>query len=79
MISYKTTTLESNVKTNKIVSTKWTFHKDWSFASNYFIFSEILFQFKNFYNELAYVPTTQMPIFVLFERDGVSFDGSLSL
>ena len=28
-------------------STKWTYHKDRSFASNYFIISKVLFQFKN--------------------------------
>ena len=28
-------------------STKWTYHKELSFASNYFIFLKILFQFKN--------------------------------
>ena len=38
---------EANVKTNRMVSTKWIFHKERSFASNYFIFLKILFQFKN--------------------------------
>ena len=38
--SYKTAIPEANVKTNKIVSTKWTYHKEKSFASNYFIFLE---------------------------------------
>ena len=28
---------EVNVKTNKMVTTKWTYHKEWSFAGNYFI------------------------------------------
>ena len=37
---------EANVKTNKMVSTKWTYHKE-RFASNYFIFLKILFQFIN--------------------------------
>ena len=44
---YKTTILEANVKRNRIVSAKWTYHKERSFASNYFIFLKILFQFKN--------------------------------
>ena len=43
----KTTISEANVKTNRIVSTKWTYHRDRSFASNYFMFLKILFQFKN--------------------------------
>ena len=44
---YKTVILENNVKTNRMVSTKWTFHKEQSFTSNYFIFLKIFFQFKN--------------------------------
>ena len=34
-------------KTNRMVSTKQTFHKERSFASNRFVFSKFLFQFKN--------------------------------
>ena len=45
-LSYKTTLSKANVKTNRLDSTKWTYHKERSFASNYFIFSKILFQFK---------------------------------
>ena len=45
--SYKTAISEINVKTNKMVITKWTYHKERSFASNCFIFLNILFQFKN--------------------------------
>ena len=41
---YKTAPLEANVKTNGMGSAKWTYHKDWSFAS---IFLKVLFQFKN--------------------------------
>ena len=44
---YKNAISEANVKTNRMVSTKWTYHKERSFASNYFIFLKILFQFKN--------------------------------
>ena len=29
---------EVNVKTNRIVSTKWTYHKKRSFTNNYFFF-----------------------------------------
>ena len=35
---YKTATPEANVKTNWMVSAEWTYHKEQSFASNYFIF-----------------------------------------
>ena len=44
---YKTTMSEANVKTNRIASTKWTYHKERGFASNSFIFLKVLFQFKN--------------------------------
>ena len=37
---YKTDSSEANVKTNKMMSTKWTYHKERSFASNL-----VLFQF----------------------------------
>ena len=44
---YNTAILEANVKTNKMVSTKWTYHKERSFTSNYLTLLKILFQFKN--------------------------------
>ena len=47
IFQYKTVQSEANVKTNRMGSTRWIYHKEWSFDSNYFIFSEILFQFKN--------------------------------
>ena len=42
---FKTALSEANVKTNRIANTKWTYHKEWSFTSNYLIFFENLFQF----------------------------------
>ena len=44
---YKTAVSEANVKTNRMVTTKWAYHRERSFTSNYFIFLKILFQFKN--------------------------------
>ena len=44
---YKSVIPEANVKTNRMVTTKWTDHKEQSFSSNYFIFLKILFQFVN--------------------------------
>ena len=41
----KTALSEANVKTNGMATTKWIYHKDWSFASDYFISLENLFQF----------------------------------
>ena len=40
---YKTDILEANVKTNRMMSTKWTYRKEWSFPSNYLIFFENFF------------------------------------
>ena len=37
---YKTALSEASVKTNRMGSTKLTYHKEWSFASNYSIFFE---------------------------------------
>ena len=42
---FKTALSEALVKTNKMATLKWTDHKEWSFASNYLIFLENLFQF----------------------------------
>ena len=41
--SYKTVISEVIVKTNRMVSTKWTYYRKWSLVSNYLF----LFQFKN--------------------------------
>ena len=41
--SYKAAISETNVKTNRMVTAKWTYHKERSFARNYFIFLKILF------------------------------------
>ena len=34
---YKTAISEANVKTNTMVTTKWAYHRERSFTSNYFI------------------------------------------
>ena len=44
---YKTAISKVNVKINRMMSTKWTYRKERSFASHYFLFLKILFQFKN--------------------------------
>ena len=36
--SFKTSQSEAKCKTNRRATTKCTYHKEWSFASNYFIF-----------------------------------------
>ena len=44
---YKTAISEANVKTNRMVTAKWAYHREQSFTSNYFMFLKVLFQFKN--------------------------------
>ena len=44
---YKTAKSEANVKTNRMATTKWVYHRKWSVTSNYFIFLKVLFQFQN--------------------------------
>ena len=40
---YKSVISKANVKTNRMISTKQTYHKELSFASNYLIFLKISF------------------------------------
>ena len=47
LFPYKTAISEANVKTNRMVSTKWTYHKKRRFIRNHFTFLKIFFQFKN--------------------------------
>ena len=42
---YNSVMSEANVKINRMVSTKRTYHKERSFASNCFFFLKILFQY----------------------------------
>ena len=44
---YKTGLSGANVKTNRMGSTKWTHHKERSFASIYFFKNKFFFQYKN--------------------------------
>ena len=57
---YKTAISEANIKTNRMASTKYTYHKERSFARNCFIFLNILSQFKNLLWSWFDVPATQM-------------------
>ena len=43
---FKTALSETNVKTNRMATTKLTYHNEWSFASNYFIFWKIFSSFR---------------------------------
>ena len=50
---YKTVISEASVETNRMVGTKWIYHKEWSFASNYF-FRKFYFSLRTFYKELIW-------------------------
>ena len=50
---FKTALSEAYVKSSRMATTKWTYHKKWSFASNYFFFFfENLFQVSNLLNRV---------------------------
>ena len=44
---YKTAMSQTNVKTNRMVTTKWVYQRERIFASNYFIFLKAFFLFKD--------------------------------
>ena len=46
LFPFKTALSETNVKTNKMATRKWTYQKEWSFARNYFIFWKIFSSFR---------------------------------
>ena len=50
--SFESALSEANVKTNRMVTTKWTNHKEWSFASDYFTFLDNFFQFYNLWKRV---------------------------
>ena len=45
LFPFKTVLSEANNKTNRMATTKWTYQKERSFSSNYFICLKNLFQF----------------------------------
>ena len=51
---YKTFPSIANVKINSMGSTKWTYHRDRSFASNYFIFWKFCFSLGTPFKELIW-------------------------
>ena len=63
MKTRKTVLSDANVKTNRMATSKWTYHKEWSFVSNssYFIFLENLFQFQNPLKRVSYLMCTNGP------------------
>ena len=49
---YKTALSEANVKTNTMVTTKWTYKKERSFAGNYLLFFENFVSVRTSFKEL---------------------------
>ena len=73
----ESTTIESITYIYKSTLSKWTCHKEHSFASIYFIFLKIWFQepvIKCWFE----VSTTPMSMFILSESTGVLFEGAFS-
>ena len=72
-------TKESNVNTNRIVSTKWTDHKERSFASNYFTFMKFCFSLRTSYKELILYANDPNAHIRTFEYPSVKLITKLSL
>ena len=79
LFSYKTTISEASVKTNRMLSTKWTYHKERRFAVNTLFFWKFCFSLKPLIKSWFDVSTTSMSIFLLFVSARVLFDGAFSL
>ena len=75
----KTGISEANVKTNRMVSKKWSYHKERSFASECFIFLKILFQFKNLFERADLMYQRHKCPYSYFLSAGVLFGGAFSL
>ena len=69
---FKTALSEANAKTNRMATTKWTYHKEWRFANSYLIFfGKFVPVLEPLEKRQFDVPTTQMSIFVFFISAGV--------
>ena len=68
---FKSAPSEANVQTNRIPTTKWTYHKGWSFAILY-LFLKICSSFRISSKRVNLMyQTSQMSIFVFFANVGV--------
>ena len=71
---------EANVRKKRIVSTKWTYHKEQSFVSNYFFFLKSFISVEEPPIKSCFdVPTTQMSTYILFVSAGILFEGDFYL
>ena len=75
---YRTALSEANVTTYRMGSTKWAYHKERSFASNYFILENFVSVKEPLMTSWLDVPTTQMFIFILFVSNGVLLEGTFA-
>ena len=76
---YKTAISEASVKTNRMVTTKWIYHKERIFASNYFIFWKFCFSLRTFYEDMIWCINDPDAQFLLFVSAGVLFNVAYSL
>ena len=73
----KTALSETNVKTNRIWSTKLTYHNKQICSSNYIFFCEnFVSVYETRIKSWFDVPTTQTSMFILFESVGDLFEGA---
>ena len=77
LFSYKSAISEANVKTNRMVGRKWTYHKEKSFASYCFILLKILFQLKNLLQRVDFMYQRPKCLFILFVSAGYFFPASI--
>ena len=69
---FKTALSETNVKANRMATKKWTYHKEWSFSSNYFIFLDFFFSVLEPLKKSEFdVSATQVFLFAFFVSSGV--------
>ena len=73
----KTAIPEANVKTNRMMNTKWTYYKKRSFASNCFNFWKFCFSLRTSYKQLIWC--TNKPNVHIHLSAGVLLDGAFSL
>ena len=78
---YETALSEANVKANRMVTTKWAYHRERSLflITSLFFWKFCLIDWNNWLNNWFNVPAAQTPIFVLFLIAGVLFDGAVSI
>ena len=76
---YRTALSAANFNTNRMGSSKQTYHKNEVLPLTTSLFLKILFQYiRTSYKELIWCTNTQMSMFILYVRAGVLFKGAFS-